>query len=102
MSYLSILARATGIGIAIYLLGRAIRTAHRLDRTASILRWSVLVASAILLWIAWQTRFLPDGAVLGLLFIFTIFLLPDISYYLVSAVRSIRAHAKGGEDQTLC
>lgn len=43
MGYLLLLAKATGIGLAIWLLGRAIRTAHPLDRTAATIRWTVVI-----------------------------------------------------------
>ena len=90
MNALTVLAKATGIGLSIWLLGRAIRTAHPLDRAGSVLRWSVVVISALVYGLSFRRNLLPEGIVLPAIFAFTLFFfLPDVSYYLVLGVRAV-------------
>jgi hypothetical protein len=90
MNYLSLLAKATGVGLAIWLLGRAIRTGHRLDRVASTLRWSVVTVSGSLYALSFHRNSLPDGMVWAAILAFALFFfLPDVSYYLVRASRAV-------------
>lgn len=99
MNYLSILARAAGIGLFVWLLGRAIRTAHPLDRAGSTLRWSVISVSAGVYFWSLRDRSVPEGAIWTAIFAFTLFFfLPDVSYYIVLATRRLLARIRNRQD----
>ena len=96
MDILSIFARAVGVGLAIWLLNRAIRTAHPLDRAGSILRWSVVTLSALLYGVSLVSKhYLPMRLLVPVIFAFTLFFfLPDVSYYIVLGIRRLLARGR--------
>jgi hypothetical protein len=104
MSYLSALAKAAGIALAVWSVGRAIRTAHPLDRAGATLRWTVVVVSASTYAFSLRTHAVPDGLLWTAIFAFTLFFfLPDVSYYLVLWARIVIArfrqdHAHPGDE----
>ena len=87
--YLTGLAKAIGVVLAIWLLGRAITAAHPLDRSSKLLRWSMVTISAGLYVLSFRLR-ISDRLVWASVFAFTLFFfLPDLSYYLVLGVRTL-------------
>jgi hypothetical protein len=100
MHILSFGAKLVGVGLAVWLLSRAIRTSHPLDRTASLLRWSIVFAAAATYLLSLEKLLrLPDLALWVAILSFTLFFfLPDLSYYLVMGFRcsvlKIRRHRR--------
>jgi hypothetical protein len=89
MNYPSLVAKLIGIAVAIWLLGRAVRTAHKLDRAGNLLRWSIVAISAVLYLLAVKTHIVPEVVLWIAIFAFTLFFfLPDLSYYLVLGSRT--------------
>ena len=96
-SYIATFGKALGIGLFLWLLLRAIRGSHPLDRTASSLRWIMVIISSGIYCLSLMPRkfTIPDSVLWIAIFIFTLFFfLPDLSYYLVAGVRAIRNRAE--------
>jgi hypothetical protein len=92
----SILAKITGVGLAIWALGRGIRGAHRLDRAGSLLRWSMVILSAFVYVVSLRTPSMPFTLAFIDVATFTLFFfLPDLSYYLVMGARKLSAIVRG-------
>jgi hypothetical protein len=91
MSLLSHFARLTGIGLTIWALGRGIRTAHRLDRSTSVLRWTVVISALAVVIISFETNIrISDLVFLIATFNFLVFLLlPDLPYYIMLGIRAV-------------
>jgi len=86
----TLLAKSVGIGFSIWAVVRTYRAAHQLDRAGSVLRWSGVVLSILVVYIAMETKLIPLSIVFVFSLTLVLFLLnPDVPYYLVKGGRAL-------------